>query len=148
MLTHRIQLAAVLIAATFMMSAHGAAAVSGAGSANETQFVQLDANSDGFITLGEWKGGRLTFDSLDRDGDSVLTRTEFFVREQRYRSREERFRDLDADRDGRVSAREWKWGPETLAVLDHDHDGFLTRREFRCRKAEAEPSENASATRP
>lgn len=126
MRTFKISLAMVLLAATF--------AATGAAAANEmeVQFVQLDADSDGFVALTEWTGGSGTFDGLDRDGDAVLTRTEFFTRGVRYKSREERFRELDADRDDRVSASEWKWGAQTLSVLDRDGDGFLSRQEFRC----------------
>lgn len=132
--TTRTHLGAVLLATTLAVAGSAAADMPGAaGPAGEVQFVQLDADSDGFITLAEWKGGRVTFESLDRDGDAVLTHLEFFFREQRYRSREERFRELDADRDGRLSASEWKWGPETLSILDRNRDGFLNRREFRCR---------------
>lgn len=128
MRTPTLSLAAVLLAVAF--AATGAAAESDL----EFQFVQLDADSDGFVALGEWTGGSETFDNLDRDGDAVITRTEFFTREvSRYKSREERFRELDADRDGQVSASEWKWGAQTLSVLDRNGDGFLSRREFRCR---------------
>lgn len=121
MRTLKIFLAAVLLTATF------------AGAEDlEVQFVQLDSDSDGFVALSEWSGGFETFDSLDRDGDAVVTRTEFFTRGTRYKSREENFRDLDADKDGRVSASEWKWGERTMSVLDRNGDGFLNRQEFRC----------------
>jgi Ca2+-binding EF-hand superfamily protein len=124
----KISLAAVLLAVAF-------AATGTADSPDlEYRFVQLDADSDGFVALGEWTGGPETFDSLDRNGDAVITRTEFFTREvSRYKTREERFKELDADRDGRVSTSEWKWGEQTLSVLDRNRDGFLTRQEFRCR---------------
>lgn len=99
----------------------------------EVRFVQLDADSDGFVALSEWTGGSETFAGLDRDGDAVITRTEFFTREaSRYKSREESFRELDTDRDGRLSASEWKWGEQAMSVLDRNGDGFLNRREFRC----------------
>ncbi|HWM94482.1 MAG TPA: hypothetical protein VN493_27250 [Thermoanaerobaculia bacterium] len=125
--TLKISLAAAVLAVTF--AATGAAAETDL----EVQFVQLDADSDGFVALGEWTGGNETFDSLDRDGDAVITRNEFFTRNvRRYKSREERFRELDADRDGRVSASEWKWGEQTLSVLDRNGDGFLSHEEF-CR---------------
>ena len=123
MRTLKISLAAVLLAAT----------VAAADPGLETQFVQLDADSDGFVALSEWTAGSATFDSLDRDGDDVITRAEFFTRgATRYKSREESFRELDSDRDGLVSASEWKWGGQAMSVLDRNGDGFLSRREFRC----------------
>ncbi|MFL6291112.1 MAG: EF-hand domain-containing protein, partial [Thermoanaerobaculia bacterium] len=123
MRTLKISLAAVLLAAT----------VAAADPGLETQFVQLDADSDGFVALSEWTGGSATFDSLDRDGDDVITRAEFFTRgATRYKSREESFRELDSDRDGLVSASEWKWGGQAMSVLDRNGDGFLSRKEFRC----------------
>lgn len=117
-----ISLAAVLLTATFAL----------ADTDPEVQFVQLDADSDGFVAFSEWTGGSETFESLDRDGDAVITRTEFFTRATRHKSREESFRELDADKDGLVSASEWKWGEATMSVLDRNGDGFLNRREFRC----------------
>ncbi|MEA2558570.1 MAG: hypothetical protein QOH06_74 [Acidobacteriota bacterium] len=122
MRTLMISLAAVLLTATFAI----------ADPDLEVQFVQLDVDSDGFVALSEWSGGFETFDSLDRDGDAVVTRNEFFTQGTRYKSREENFRDLDADKDGRVSASEWKWGEQTMSVLDRNGDGFLSRQEFRC----------------
>jgi Ca2+-binding EF-hand superfamily protein len=101
----------------------------------EVRFVQLDRDSDGFVALSEWTGGQETFGNLDRDGDAVITRDEFFTREiNLYKTREERFRELDADRDGRVSANEWKWGEKAMSVLDRNGDGFLSHQEFRCRQ--------------
>ena len=123
MRTLMISLAAVLFAATAAVAENDL----------EVQFVQLDADSDGFVALSEWPGGSETFDGLDRDGDAVITRTEFFTRATtRVKSREESFRELDADRDGLLSAGEWKWAEETMSVLDRNGDGFLSRREFRC----------------
>lgn len=119
----------------FFVAAFLTAVSSGVAQAEdlEFRFVQLDADSDGFVALKEWSGGFETFDSLDRDGDAVITRTEFFTRGgSTYKTREERFRELDKDRDGRVGANEWKWGEQTMSVLDRNGDGFLTPAEFRC----------------
>ena len=136
MRTFKISLAAVLFSATL-------AAVAVADTNLEVQFVQLDSDSDGFVALSEWSGGYETFDAMDRDGDAVVTRTEFFNRGTRYKSREENFRELDADKDGRVSAREWKWGEKTMSVLDRNGDGFLSRQEFRCSPTGGRTSQQA-----
>ncbi|HVG09278.1 MAG TPA: EF-hand domain-containing protein [Thermoanaerobaculia bacterium] len=133
MRTFKLSLAAVLFAAT----------VAVADTDLEVQFVQLDADSDGFVALSEWTGGSQTFESLDRDGDAVVTRNEFFTQGTRYKSREENFRDLDADKDGRVSASEWKWGEQTMSVLDRNGDGFLSRQEFRCHPAGGRTAQQA-----
>lgn len=154
MRTTKIQLAAILlplIAATFATGA--AMAAKTPANDLEVQFVQYDLDSDGFIALGEWKGGCETFDSLDRDGDAVVTRTEFFYQGARYQTREERFLELDANRDGQVSGDEWKWGAQTLAVLDRDRDGSLTRQEFGCKVRErratrANTQDGARSARP
>jgi EF hand domain-containing protein len=128
-------LVAALIAATFLIAP--AARAAEAARPDETQFVQLDLDSDGRIALAEWKGGAETFASLDRDGDAVLSRTEFFYQGVRYQTREERFRELDANHDGRLSAAEWKWGEDMLSVLDRDGNGALDRQEFLCRASRA-----------
>lgn len=119
--------AALFFAATFAISPSAKAADV------ESQFVQLDLDSDGQIALSEWSGGFQTFENLDRDGDAVVSRTEFFARGVRYQTREERFGELDKDRDGRLSAGEWKWGESTMALLDRNGDGSLTKAEFLAR---------------
>lgn len=134
MRTLMISLAAVLLTATFALADNDL----------EVQFVQLDADSDGFVALSEWTGGSETFGSLDRDGDAVITRNEFFTRATtRVKTREESFRELDADKDGRLSASEWKWGEQTMSVLDRNGDGLLTRREFRCHAKGGRTSQRA-----
>ncbi|MFL6198992.1 MAG: EF-hand domain-containing protein [Thermoanaerobaculia bacterium] len=134
MRTLKISLAAVFFFATLAAADPGL----------EVQFVQLDTDSDGFVALSEWTGGSATFDSLDRDGDDVITRAEFFTRgATRYKSREESFRELDSDRDGLVSASEWKWGGQAMSVLDRNGDGFLSRKEFRCHATGGRGSQQA-----
>lgn len=130
-------IAAALFAATFSIAPALMAADL------ESQFVQFDLDSDGRIALSEWSGGFQTFENLDRDGDAVVNRTEFFTRGVRYQTREERFGELDKDRDGRLTAGEWKWGESTMALLDRDGDGSLSKTEFLARAA-ARTAETAS----
>jgi hypothetical protein len=125
-------IAAALLAATFAISPISPALMA---ADLESQFVQLDLDSDGRLALSEWSGGFETFENLDRDGDAVVTRTEFFTRGVRYQTREERFGELDSDHDGILSASEWKWGEATMALLDRDSDGSLTKQEFLARTA-------------
>jgi len=40
-------------------------------------FTSIDRNRDGRITLGEWRFDRESFDRADRNGDRILSRTEF-----------------------------------------------------------------------
>jgi hypothetical protein len=40
-------------------------------------FTSLDRNRDGRITLSEWQSDRESFDRADRNGDRVLSRSEF-----------------------------------------------------------------------
>jgi hypothetical protein len=130
--------AAALLAATFAASPALRAADL------ESQFVQLDLDSDGRIALSEWSGGFETFENMDRDGDAVVSRTEFFSHGVRYQTREERFGELDTDHDGRLTAAEWKWGEATMALLDRDSDGSLTKQEFLARSTTTRTAEAAS----
>jgi len=49
----------------------------GAGQ-REQRFSVLDGNRDGRIDRNEWRGNRSTFYAIDRDGNGVLSRDEFF----------------------------------------------------------------------
>lgn len=133
--------AAALLSLTFMASPELKAA------GQESQFVLLDLDSDGRIALSEWTGGASTFEALDRDGDSIITRTEFFTKGVHYQTREERFLELDADRDGRLSSSEWKWGESTMKVLDRDGNGELSKDEFLCRSGSSKTATAKAARR-
>jgi hypothetical protein len=122
--------AAALLAATFAISPNALMAAD-----LESQFVQLDLDSDGRIAQSEWSGGFETFENLDRDGDAVVTRNEYFTRGVRYQTREERFGELDKDHNGSLSDSEWKWGEATMALLDRDSDGSLSKVEVLARAA-------------
>src|SRR5262245_9270508 len=44
-------------------------------------FTNIDRNRDGRVTLSEWRYDRESFDRADRNGDRVLSRTEFLGEE-------------------------------------------------------------------
>jgi Ca2+-binding EF-hand superfamily protein len=54
----------------------------------------------------------------------------------------EGFRELDVDRNGRITAAEWRFDREDFRRADHDGDGVLTQREF---LGESAGDDNATA---
>ena len=75
----------------------------------------------------------LLFQALDRDGDGVLSDTEFSQAElaqaRRTLMKERAFARLDRDGDGFLSADEFP--PDRLSRLDTDADGIITHEEAR-----------------
>jgi hypothetical protein len=55
----------------------------------------------------------------------------------------EGFRDLDRNRDGRITAAEWTYDREDFRRADHNRDGVLSQREF-LGEATDEPFDNAA----
>lgn len=103
-----------------------------------SRFDTFDRNDDGYLQRSEWTADARVFDFIDVNDDARLSRNE--VRDAWNRSREQRddrsqrrgvrledrFRDSDDNRDGRLSEREW-WGRgEAFDRLDLNNDGYLT----------------------
>jgi hypothetical protein len=97
----------------------------------------MDTNGDGRITRAEWRGNARAFDNHDWNRDGVLSGDE--VRPgatQRNDPRaardwtDERFRDLDRNRDGRLTRAEWPDDVQTFVRADRNGDNRLTRAEF------------------
>lgn len=86
----------------------------------------MDTNKDGNISGNEWIGEIETFDRLDRNNDSILSRNEIQVN-----PRQARFRLLDKNNDKQISRNEWSRNTEFFEILDKDADGFITLEEFR-----------------
>jgi Ca2+-binding EF-hand superfamily protein len=93
-------------------------------------FRALDYNRDNRITGDEWHFDREGFRRADHNGDGVVSRAEFFNQDAVDDDRGDRFPDLDANRDGRLSRDEWHGSPSQFSVLDGNHDGFISRAEM------------------
>jgi Ca2+-binding EF-hand superfamily protein len=94
-------------------------------------FQALDHNRDGRVSAEEWHFDRESFRRADHNRDNSLSRAEFLSENADVDDdREDGFEDLDADRDGRVSAAEWHGTDAAFAALDDDGDRSLTRREM------------------
>ncbi|HEX6898226.1 MAG TPA: hypothetical protein VF789_00865 [Thermoanaerobaculia bacterium] len=99
------------------------------------RFDSLDRNNDGALSRAEWTADDRIFEVLDVNDDRLLSRGEFREARRRYLENrrgerldqlEDRFRDNDDNRDGRVSLNEW-WGrDEEFDRLDRNNDGYLS----------------------
>ena len=111
------------------------------------RFAAMDTNRDGVITRAEWQGSDRSFRVHDWNNDRVLSGDEvrpgarraqgstvpFDSAEREYGFTDwtpQGFRQLDHDRDGRITSDEWHFDRESFRRADHDNDGVLTRAEF------------------
>ena len=111
------------------------------------RFRAMDANGDGVITRGEWRGSDQSFRVHDWDGDGRLAGDEVRVGGTRRRTAEDQdydqarrrefsdwtaegFRNHDHNGDGRISRSEWHYDVESFRRADRNDDGILSRNEF------------------
>lgn len=122
-----------------ILSAAVALVASGAHAAPRTfggGLEKADANHDGYVTSEEFKAARSTqFDRLDRNGDDLVTLSEFprLAKSNRPKAKALKTVITHADRngDGRVTRSEFVDGPAPLFDrADRDHDGRLSRDEI------------------
>ncbi|KRA73910.1 signal transduction protein [Caulobacter sp. Root656] len=115
-----------------------AIAVSSAQAASRMPSAALDkadTNHDGDITRDEFKASRAAqFARLDRNGDSMVTLSEFPRLAKSNRPKAQKLKAViqyaDRDGDGRVTRAEFVDGPSPLFDrADRDHDGRLSRDE-------------------
>jgi Ca2+-binding EF-hand superfamily protein len=94
-------------------------------------FTGLDHNKDNRISRDEWHFDREGFRRADHNADGTISRAEFLNEdEQQDDDRDDRFGDLDGNRDGRISREEWHGGAGRFQTLDANRDGFLSRTEM------------------
>jgi len=108
-------------------------------------FRDLDADGNGRITAAEWSYDREDFRRADHNGDGVLTQREFLGEadgdgvdvdgDAASSADDQRFLDLDRNRDDRVSRSEWRSDRASFDRLDENRDGYLTRAEVAARDA-------------
>jgi hypothetical protein len=110
----------------------------------QARFRGMDRDNDGVITRAEWRGNDRSFRNHDSNRDGVLSGAEVRALENDPSVRadqdgrgvrftdwtENRFNDLDRDRDGRISPREWPADPALFASVDRNDDQALSRAEF------------------
>ncbi|HZB26311.1 MAG TPA: hypothetical protein VE379_09285 [Vicinamibacterales bacterium] len=114
------------------------------------RFAGMDRNNDGVIARTEWQGSNRSFDEHDWNGDGVLSGEEVRPagrRAQRRANEDEEFdsaereyeftnwtaegfRQLDHNRDNRITREEWHFAPEGFRRADHNRDTVISRAEF------------------
>jgi Ca2+-binding EF-hand superfamily protein len=98
------------------------------------EFRVLDYDNDGRLTRREWNGDRREFDVMDLNNDGWLSYDEYGTTADDD-ARAVRFRDLDTNRDGRLTRGELRLDRATFRLLDNNNDGRVTREEFRDTRA-------------
>jgi Ca2+-binding EF-hand superfamily protein len=96
----------------------------------QIRFEGMDADNDGVITRGEWKGNDQSFRQQDTNRDGVLSGAEIRVEENRIAG-------MDADNDGVVTRSEWRGNEQSFREQDTNRDGVLSAGELAPRRAAA-----------
>jgi Ca2+-binding EF-hand superfamily protein len=93
-------------------------------------FTAVDHDRDGRVTRDEWHFDRESFRRADHNSDGVISRAEFLNEGEEDDDREDRFEDLDLNRDNRVSRSEWHGTAGRFTALDANRDDVITRVEM------------------
>lgn len=109
----------------------------------QMRFAGMDRNGDGVIARSEWRGNDQSFLVHDWNRDGVLSGEEVQPGARRRQgdpqedypigqdnTLAQRFRELDRNRDGRISRTEWFDDVEAFRLADVDRNNLLTLDEF------------------
>jgi Ca2+-binding EF-hand superfamily protein len=95
------------------------------------RFDDLDVDRNGRVTRQEWHASEDAFRWLDRNGDNVLSRIEVAGPSDQEERAVDWFRNLDVDRNQRITADEWHWSRASFSQRDRNGDGSISRDELR-----------------
>jgi Ca2+-binding EF-hand superfamily protein len=104
---------------------------------NVDLFAVMDVNKDGKIGPTEFKGPKKAFAWVDTDHDGYITRPEAtrayltIVGRMAIENRVKAFKDMDENKDGKISMAEYRGPTRAFARIDVNHDGVITPEEAR-----------------
>jgi len=98
----------------------------------QNKFAGLDRDGNGVITRSEWAGNDTSFANQDWNGDGVLSGEEIRPGAPRpgRGNDDPRFDRWDINRDGVLTRSEWRGSSEAFNRLDLNRDGVLSRSEL------------------